>query len=53
MYAWVWRHLPGPWPVRTLVAVALVAAIVVLLFTMVFPWAEDSLPFLKVTVDNK
>ena len=20
MYAWIWRHLPGPWPVRTLVA---------------------------------
>ena len=52
MYAWVWRHLPGPWPVRTLIALAFVAAIVVLLFTTVFPWAEDSLPFLKVTVDQ-
>jgi hypothetical protein len=52
MYAWVWRHLPGPWPVRTLVALALVAAVVVVLFNTVFPWAEDSLPFLKVTVDR-
>ena len=52
MYAWVWRHLPGSWPVRTLVAIALVAAVVVLLFGTVFPWAEDSLPFLKVTVDQ-
>jgi hypothetical protein len=52
MYAWVWRHLPGPWPVRTLIAFALIAAVVVLLFSRVFPWAEDSLPFLKVTVDQ-
>lgn len=52
MYAWVWRHLPGPLPVRLVLALALVAAIVLLLFTAVFPWAEDSLPFLKVTVDQ-
>jgi hypothetical protein len=52
MYAWIWRHLPGPWPVRTLVAVVLLAAVVLLLFTTVFPWAEDSLPFLQVTVDQ-
>ncbi len=37
---------------RTLIAAVLVAAVVVLLFTTVFPWAEDSLPFLKVTVDQ-
>jgi hypothetical protein len=52
MYAWIWRHLPGPWPVRTLLAVVLVAAAVLLLFTEVFPWAESSLPFLQVTVDQ-
>jgi hypothetical protein len=52
MYAWIWRHLPGPWPVRTLLAVVLVAAVVLLLFTEVFPWAESSLPFLQVTVDQ-
>jgi hypothetical protein len=38
--------------VRALVSAALVAAVVLLLFTTVFPWAEDSLPFLKVTVDQ-
>ena len=52
MYAWIWRHLPGPWPVRTLLAVAAVAAAVLVLFTAVFPWAESSLPFLQVTVDQ-
>ena len=52
MYAWIWRHLPGPIPVRLLAAAVLVAGIVLLLFSTVFPWAEDSLPFLKVTVDQ-
>ena len=52
MYAWIWRHLPGPWPVRGLLAALLAAAVVVLLFTTVFPWAEHTLPFLDVTVDQ-
>lgn len=51
MYGWIWRHLPGPLPVRLLVAAALVAAAVLLLFTVVFPWAETSLPFIDVTVE--
>jgi hypothetical protein len=52
MYPWIWRHLPGPLPVRLLLALVLVAGAVLLLFTTVFPWAEQSLPFLDVTVDQ-
>jgi len=52
MYAWIWRHLPGPLALRLLLALALAGAVVLLLFTQVFPWAEDSLPFLDVTVDS-
>ena len=52
MYGWIWRHLPGPWPARTALALILVVAVVALLFTSVFPWAERSLPFLDVTVDQ-
>lgn len=52
MYAWIWRHLPGPWPVRLLLGAVLTAAVVAVLFTVVFPWAEDALPFLDVTVDS-
>ena len=52
MYGWIWRHLPGPTPVRLLAAAVLVTLVVAALFTTVFPWAEDSLPFLKVTVDQ-
>lgn len=52
MYGWIWTHLPGPRPLRLLLAVTLVAAVVALLFTTVFPWAEHTLPFLDVTVDS-
>ncbi|WP_017972670.1 hypothetical protein [Actinopolyspora halophila] len=45
MYAWIWRHLPGPLPVRALQALLLIAAVVALLLFVVFPWAEPRLPF--------
>lgn len=53
MYTWIWRHLPGSWPVRAVVALVLVAATVGVLFTVVFPWAEHALPFLDVTVEEE
>lgn len=52
MYGWIWKHLPGPTPVRALSALVLTAGVVALLFTVVFPWAEQTLPFLKVTVSQ-
>jgi hypothetical protein len=51
MYAWIWRHLPGPTPVRVLLALVVAAAVVVALFGWVFPWLEPRLPFTDVTVD--
>ena len=51
MYAWIWRHLPGPVAVRLLVALVLLAVVVVLLFGWVFPWVEPRLPFTDVTVE--
>ena len=51
MYGWIWRHLPGPWPVRLALSLVLAAAVVLLLFSVVFPWAENALPFLHVTVN--
>jgi hypothetical protein len=50
MYPWIWRHLPGPLPLRLVIALVLVVAVVLVLFTTVFPWAEHTLPFLHVTV---
>jgi len=52
MYAWVWRQIPGPWPVRLLIAVVTFALVVVVLFLWVFPWLEPRLPFVDVTVDD-
>ena len=52
MYAWLWRRLPGPFPVRVLLALLAVAVVVVVLFGWVFPWLEPRLPFTDVTVDE-
>lgn len=52
MYGWIWRHLPGPAPVRALLALLLVVGVVFVLFQYVFPWAEPLLPFGNVTVDQ-
>jgi hypothetical protein len=52
MYGWIWHHLPGRWPVRAVLALLLAAMVVLLLFTVVFPWAEHALPFIDVTVDQ-
>jgi hypothetical protein len=52
MYAWIWNHLPGPTPVRALLAAGLLLAVVAALFTWVFPWLEPRLPFTDVTVDS-
>lgn len=51
MYAWIWRHLPGPWPLRLVIMLAGVALIVWVLFLYVFPWAEEILNISEVTVD--
>jgi hypothetical protein len=44
MYGWIWRHLPGPLPVRLLQAVLMFLAVVALLFFVIFPWLEPYLP---------
>lgn len=38
MYAALWRVLPGPWWLRVLILVVVVAAILYGLFFYVFPW---------------
>lgn len=50
MYVWVWRHLPGPRPVRALVALLIAAAVVAALFLWGFPWLEQTLGLGDVTV---
>ena len=45
MYGAIWRALPGPTWLRFLLAVALAAAVVYLLFEYVFPVIEPFMPF--------
>lgn len=52
MYGWIWRHLPGPAWLRALEAALLAVAVVLFLFLVAFPWAEQKIPFLRVTVDE-
>lgn len=45
MYAWLFRHLPGPLWARILLVVVVLAAIVVVLFGWVFPAIAPYVPF--------
>jgi hypothetical protein len=49
MYGWIWRHLPGPVPVRIALAALLVIGVIALLFFVVFPLVDPLLPFNNVT----
>jgi hypothetical protein len=50
MYTWIWQHLPGPWPVRLFIALALIAAMTITLFRWGFPWLENTFGINQVTV---
>ena len=52
MYVWFWRRLPGPLPVRLLLALLAFLLVVAVLFVVVFPAVEPLLPFSDVTVDE-
>lgn len=45
MYAWIFRHLPGPLWLRIIIAIALIAATVYLLMEYVFPHFAEHSPF--------
>ncbi|MHC5560706.1 hypothetical protein [Kocuria sp. U4B] len=45
MYAWLFSRLPGPVWVRILLAVVLVAAVVWILFELIFPLVAPYSPF--------
>lgn len=52
MYGWIWRALPGPVLVRVILAIALVLAVVAVLFLWVFPAVAPYMPFNDQTVGN-
>ena len=52
MYAWIWHRLPGPIALKVVEALVLLAAVVMVLFVVVFPWLEPRLPFNDVTITD-
>ncbi len=52
MYAWVFRHLPGPLVVKILLCLALLAGIVYLLMEFAFPWASQFSPLNDSTIES-
>jgi len=50
MYGALWRVLPGPWWVRALILLVLVAAILAALIFWVFPVVDDFVAPQDVTV---
>ncbi|MCT1394685.1 MULTISPECIES: membrane protein [Microbacterium] len=40
MYAALWRLLPGPWWLRVLILLVVIAAVLYALFWYVFPWVS-------------
>ena len=43
MYAWIFRHLPGPTWFKVIESLALIAAAVAARFTWVYPWVQSYL----------
>ena len=49
-YGWLWRVLPGPMPIKVLLALVLAVAVIAALFTWVFPAIAPFMPFNDTTV---
>ena len=50
MYGYLWGALPGSRPLKALLAIVLVVAVVLLLMEFVFPWVSEHMPYSDVTV---
>lgn len=50
MYGMIWRLLPGPTFVKTLIALALLVGVFFLLMEVVFPWVSAQMPYNDVAV---
>jgi hypothetical protein len=51
MYGALWRRLPGPVPLKLLVALLLALGALALLVAVVFPALEPMLPFDQITIE--
>jgi hypothetical protein len=52
MYVWIWRRIPGDIPGKLFGSFLLFLGVVALLFFVVFPRVQNSLPFNDVTINQ-
>jgi hypothetical protein len=52
MYAWIFRHLPGPLWLRIATSVLLVFAALVLMAQFLVPWMSAFTPFTDSTIGS-
>lgn len=52
MYGWIWQHLPGNRAIKAIEALALLLAVVWVLFNYVFPALEPILPIGRDAVNH-
>ncbi|MFV8382215.1 hypothetical protein HW450_06890 [Corynebacterium hindlerae] len=50
MYGLLWRALPGPWPVKALITLAILIGVFFLLMEVVFPYISALMPYQEVAV---
>lgn len=50
MYSMLWRALPGPKPVKALLALLIAVAVFFLLMEVIFPWISAQMPYNDVAV---
>ncbi|WP_312716134.1 hypothetical protein [Corynebacterium flavescens] len=50
MYRALWNLLPGPVPVKALLALAIAVGVFFLLMDLVFPWVSTLMPYSDVAV---
>ncbi|MFC9917238.1 hypothetical protein [Agromyces binzhouensis] len=52
VYAALWRILPGPAWFRVILVLAILAGVIFVLFTWVFPWVDGIVNPIDVTVEQ-
>lgn len=52
MYRALWNLLPGPKPVKALLAIAIAVGVFFLLMEVVFPWVSPMMPYNDVAVQS-
>lgn len=50
MYGYLWRALPGPAWLKTLIMIAIAVAVFFLLMEVVFPWVSSIMPYNDVSI---